>query len=204
MNLHNFERSFSSTILNRGRAYFRDGRVQFLEKASGESQEEWFALVEGRGDEYEVEIGLLANGHIAYHTCECPYDWGGPCKHIAAVLFKIREEQGAMTKQRPSVPAPKPKTRSTEELVKAYVELDETEQRLLKIAAVLMEPTSQTKLMELFNEAKFSNRSKNLYPAEIKPALEKLVNEGFFTITYQQYGCSIELADALCNAITTR
>lgn len=199
MNLHNFERSFSSTILSRGKSYFRGGRVAFLEKAPGIGQDEWFALVEGRGDEYEVEITLLPNGDISHYACDCPYDWGGPCKHIAAVLFKMREERSTMKKEAPSASQPAPQSRSVEELMKAYTELGETEQRLLKIAAVLLEPASQTKLMELFNEAKFSNRSKNLYVPEIKPALEKLVNEGFFTITYQQYGCSIELADALCN-----
>lgn len=120
MNLYNFERHFTSRVLSRGKAYFHNDRVQFLEKAGSEGQEEWFALVEGSGDEYEVEIAIQPNGDIARYSCECPYDWGGPCKHIAAVLFKIREEKSVMKKERPSTPVAKPQAQSAEELMEAY------------------------------------------------------------------------------------
>lgn len=199
MNLYNFERHFTSRVLSRGKAYFHNDRVQFLEKAGSEGQEEWFALVEGSGDEYEVEIAIQPNGDIARYSCECPYDWGGPCKHIAAVLFKIREEKSVMKKERPSTPVAKPQAQSAEELMEAYPRLEETAQRLLKIAALAWEPLPQTRLMELFNAAKFRGRAKNLYPAEIKPLLEKLVNEGFLAMVYQQYECPRAFADALCN-----
>ncbi|MCO6489544.1 MAG: DEAD/DEAH box helicase [Phaeodactylibacter sp.] len=201
MNLQNFERSFSSKVLGRGILYFNGGRVQFLEKSSGVGRDEWFALVEGSGDDYEVEIVMLPNGDIVRYACECPYDQGGPCKHIAAVLFKIRQENIMNKVKAPAAsrPGPVPKTRSAEEMMGAYAELGETEQRLIKIAALLWEPTSQTKLMELFNAAKFSNRSKNIYPADIKPLLERLVSEGFLNLAYQQYECPEEFADDLCN-----
>ena len=35
---------------------------------------------------YEVEIGVEAGGIHA--QCSCPYDWGGYCKHIGAVLLR--------------------------------------------------------------------------------------------------------------------
>lgn len=40
----------------------------------------------------EVEI---ANGEVTDWSCDCPYDWGDTCKHVAAVLFAIREEVAA-------------------------------------------------------------------------------------------------------------
>ena len=197
MNINNFEQSFSSAVLGRGRRYFRSGKVQFLEKASAEGMEEWYALVNGSGDEYEVEVNLLANGGIEHYACDCPYNWGGPCKHIAAVLFKIREEK-SRNKMEPSASGPAPQGRSVDELMKAYEELSKTEQRLLKIAAILWEPVSQTKLIEIFNAAKFRGRQKNVYPADVKPLLKKLVHEGFLAVTFQQYECPKDFADALC------
>ena len=34
---------------------------------------------------YQVEIEIDADG--IYAQCSCPYDWGGYCKHIGAVLL---------------------------------------------------------------------------------------------------------------------
>ena len=36
---------------------------------------------------YEIAVSLLDDGSIADATCTCPYDWGGYCKHIVAVLL---------------------------------------------------------------------------------------------------------------------
>ena len=198
MNFHHFERSFSSTILKRGRAYYDSGRVHFLERAGSESQEEWYALVEGASDEYEVEIRLMGDGSIASYDCDCPYDWGGPCKHIAAVLFKIREEVG-MEEVKASSAQPKPATPNNEALMEAYEKLTETEQRLIKIAAVLGEPISQTKFAELFNMSNFKNRRNNIYPADLKPVLQKLAGEGLMILNGRLYECPKPFADALCD-----
>lgn len=42
---------------------------------------------------YEVEIDLV-DGDV-YAICTCPYDWGGYCKHIGAVLLKWMAEPNA-------------------------------------------------------------------------------------------------------------
>jgi len=45
------------------------------------------ARVRGAGQyDYDVEISVEPNGISA--SCTCPYDWGGYCKHIGAVLLR--------------------------------------------------------------------------------------------------------------------
>ena len=36
---------------------------------------------------YEIIVTLLDDGRIGERACTCPYDWGGYCKHIVAVLL---------------------------------------------------------------------------------------------------------------------
>jgi uncharacterized Zn finger protein len=38
---------------------------------------------------YEVTIELH-DGGIPGTRCSCPYDWGGACKHVVAVLLRHR------------------------------------------------------------------------------------------------------------------
>ena len=38
---------------------------------------------------YEIAVSLLDDGSIGAATCTCPYDWGGYCKHIVAVLLTV-------------------------------------------------------------------------------------------------------------------
>ena len=37
----------------------------------------------------EIAVSLLDDGSIGDATCTCPYDWGGYCKHIVAVLLTV-------------------------------------------------------------------------------------------------------------------
>jgi len=197
MNLKNFERGFSPTILERGKVYYNKGKVLSLKGASGGGQEQWLSAVKGTYGKYEVEISISPDGSVTSYDCSCPYDWGGPCKHVAAVLFKIREVAGVMKLKTPAA-VPNPPNRSIGEMMEAYQKLNETEQRLVKIAALIWEPTSQTKLLEVFNLSKFRNRGTNLYAPELKPLLQKLVDEGLLTLKDYQYECPRPFADALC------
>lgn len=84
--LKNFERWINPTILQRGKKYYKDGAVLSIEEDEGD----WTAEVEG-SDCYQVTVTILAGEEIGDYYCDCPYD-GDTCKHIAAVLFTIREE----------------------------------------------------------------------------------------------------------------
>jgi len=67
----------------RGQDYYRRGAVISLAWRGGVLQAE----VEGSQYEpYRVRVAFDQGG-ITEVTCSCPYDWGGWCKHIVAVLL---------------------------------------------------------------------------------------------------------------------
>src|SRR5256886_8241334 len=72
----------------RGRSYFDDGAVSDLiqrgDRLTAEVEGSEFAP-------YQVSIRLHGGG-VAEARCTCPYDWGGYCKHIVAVLLKFADE----------------------------------------------------------------------------------------------------------------
>ncbi len=76
---------FQTHILERGQAYFAEGRVSELERA----EDGYTAIVNGT-EEYEVEILLDDEDSIEDMLCDCPYaEDGNYCKHMAAVLFAV-------------------------------------------------------------------------------------------------------------------
>ncbi len=195
MKLDNFEKSFSSTILARGKQYFDWGRVIHLEEEGHPGSGDWVAQVKGGVGNYIVEIHFLPNGELKAWSCECPQ--GDKCKHQAAVLFKMRAN---LSRQPERAKQSKPKTPSLDEMLATYATLSESEQRILKITAILWEGTSQTKLLEVFNFSNFKHNGKNFYPNDIKPILERLVSEGLTTLSANgYYECPKPFADALCD-----
>lgn len=84
MRLDDFEQWIDETILARGLAYFREGRVTDLSHDDGE----WIAEVSG-SEAYEVVL-TLSGDTVVETMCDCPYDGGPYCKHQAAVLYAIR------------------------------------------------------------------------------------------------------------------
>ena len=88
MYLKNFENDISGVILQRGKSYYKDGAVTDLQ---GMDNGQWFAIVEGN-DDYEVGFRLGKNDKVLDYTCNCPFD-GEICKHVVAVLYRIRDEK---------------------------------------------------------------------------------------------------------------
>lgn len=89
MTLQDFENQIDSKILKRGKEYFNNEHVEFLEETK---KGYWTANVSGT-DEYTVEIQLGNKDSIKKCFCDCPYDYGDICKHIVAVLYAISEEK---------------------------------------------------------------------------------------------------------------
>ena len=68
---------------SRGEDYYHSGAVSDIERRG----DVLHAEVEGSHYEpYQVSINLDESGIVAA-DCSCPYDWGGYCKHIVAVLL---------------------------------------------------------------------------------------------------------------------
>lgn len=81
-----FKQAIPAAVLSRGRSYYTTGRVVDL---SLDGDDEWTAVVEG-ADRYEVTIRLDTDGSLIC-ACDCPYEYGSYCKHIAAVLYAVEE-----------------------------------------------------------------------------------------------------------------
>ena len=91
--LNEFELHISETILYRGLTYYRNGFVVEPEELN---PGEYEFTVRGR-DDYTVNISL-SNGVINDYACDCPYDMGPVCKHVAAVLFYMQEDELELNK----------------------------------------------------------------------------------------------------------
>ena len=86
LTLKTFKKVIPSGILTRGRDYYTTDRVVDL---SLDGDDEWTADVQGTYL-YKVRILQEPGGALACE-CDCPYNAGEHCKHIAAVLYAIEE-----------------------------------------------------------------------------------------------------------------
>lgn len=78
---------FSARVLQKGREYYREGKVGALEK----SNDVYYASVDGTFS-YNVQVKINDN-RVEKMACSCPYSEGGyNCKHMAAVLYKIQND----------------------------------------------------------------------------------------------------------------
>ena len=81
----------------RGRDYLNDGAVSDLLQRGNRLTAE----VEGSEFKpYQVSI-RLHDGGVADADCTCPYDWGGYCKHIIAVLLKLADGKTRVIEREP-------------------------------------------------------------------------------------------------------
>lgn len=86
LTLKNFKTNIRPVVLQRAREYFKSGKVEKITRIS----DGYIATVKGTR-KYEVEI-YFDGERIVAADCDCPYDYGGLCKHIAAVLLAIEKQ----------------------------------------------------------------------------------------------------------------
>ena len=79
---------FQPWILERGRAYWKEGRIKELDR----TEDLITARISGTsGEAYQVKV-LLEHDDIREMTCTCPYAVkNSTCKHMAAVLFAMQD-----------------------------------------------------------------------------------------------------------------
>jgi uncharacterized Zn finger protein len=81
----------------RGKQYARSGAVSELVRRG----DVLTAQVEGSEFAfYDVRI-RLHDGGVTETRCSCPYDWGGACKHVVAVLLKFLAGPGEVAERPP-------------------------------------------------------------------------------------------------------
>lgn len=85
----------ASQSYQRGAQYYLDGYVSELTRRGNQLT----AQVEGSTlPYYQVSVTLADAGGIVNASCTCPYDWGGYCKHIVAVLLAALHSTGVVVK----------------------------------------------------------------------------------------------------------
>lgn len=102
----------SSQSFTRGRSYFRNGMIQhtvrrgnmLIGSCAGSS-----------GGLYRIEVELNDQEELVSAMCSCPYDWGGICKHVVALVLTFIHEPERFTVQQAT--ADSLMERSKEELV---------------------------------------------------------------------------------------
>lgn len=87
----------NSSSFEKGYNYYQHGYVLEITQRG----EQITAEVEGSGYQpYQVQVTVKENTIVTTH-CSCPYDWGGYCKHIVAVLLHYIHEPDAIEQQEP-------------------------------------------------------------------------------------------------------
>lgn len=87
ISLGNFEHQIEEKILKRGFDYFKKGCVIDVDEVGGGNYE---ITVEG-SETYTVSLHIKGNT-VSEFECDCPYDMGPVCKHVAATLFYLQKE----------------------------------------------------------------------------------------------------------------
>lgn len=85
MNIEKIFATVGPSIAKRGLRYFLEDKIFSLEK----DKSTWLANVVGTKT-YAVSLTFKKNGNLQRASCTCPCDYY--CKHIAAVLFAILEQ----------------------------------------------------------------------------------------------------------------
>ena len=104
--LANFKQLIDPTILQRGRSYYDNDHVVDLEEIQAGY---WQAIVEGT-EAYRVFITIAPDAGLDW-ACDCPYDWGPVCKHVAATLYAL-ESAADPAPPKKTKPRKKRKTRA--------------------------------------------------------------------------------------------
>ncbi len=94
--------SVTAAELLRGRAYFRNGRVDQLEESPAADLRFYKARVRAAED-YLVRLGLdQSRETLVVWQCSCPLPQTSPCRHVLAVLELVKAEAGG---EPPGLPA---------------------------------------------------------------------------------------------------
>jgi uncharacterized Zn finger protein len=79
----------------RGSSYYRSGAVSDLVRRGHLLTAQ---VIGSDYAPYRIDVALLDDGSIGAASCTCPYDWGGYCKHIVAVLLMALREDAITVK----------------------------------------------------------------------------------------------------------
>lgn len=171
--LSHFEHSIEPSILKKGLSYFKNNKVVDFEEVS---KGQFEATVAGNED-YTVQI-QINNGVILDKICSCPYDIGPVCKHIAAVLFYMQQDElNIQAKEKTTKKSDFLKSKSSAKTV--FEKFEETLEKIsheeLKnyiIDSAIEDASFRKHFMARFNPPK-TNNSKELFVKQIQKVLRR-------------------------------
>jgi uncharacterized Zn finger protein len=171
--LNTFKKEINKTILKRGRAYFRDDHITELEEVE---QGSWSAKIQGT-DEYDVHI-MQDDLQVLSCRCNCLYDGGLICKHIAAVLYAIEDSFPEYFDKKPRKSRQPTKKRKTRHDSVMDVLNDQSKDKLVELLGEIAGGDRQIANIIL---ARFSDESpdKKVYSRMIKDILRSVQDRGF-------------------------
>ena len=171
--LQEFEQYIDETVLKGGLSCFMKGQVNAPEEITHGVYE---AIVEGTKD-YTVKL-TIDNGIIKEQVCNCPYDIGPVCKHVAALIFYLmQDELGIKAKKSAEKKADKKETGKVIRKKTIAGQVDELLDKLTHedIKRFISEQTAKDKefrnLFLAYFGAVNAKESKELYAKQIKAAL---------------------------------
>jgi len=134
------QRLSTEQSFERGRSYYRGGALFELVQQGNELR----AYCEGSSyDAYRVSAQLGRQG-IESTRCTCPYDWGGICKHLVALLLTWAHEPEIFHATPPL--GEMLANRSQEELIALIKEMLKREPDLMRLLELPIQPDRQTPL----------------------------------------------------------
>ena len=186
--LSNFEQQIDPTILKRGYEYFKNGYVTDVEDLGHGDYE---ATVEG-SDTYTVSLHIEGD-EVTDYECDCPYDWGPVCKHVAAVLFYLQkdllETDIPLQKEKRNKPKKESEAAQFEKLLKQLTH----EELKTFICDVCTKDKSLRRLFIAKHLSRLYPVSKELYDKQVKKLVETYADQYGF-IDYQE---SSQLSNAV-------
>lgn len=183
--LSHFEEYIDEPILKRGLSYFKKG---FVHEPAEVRPGDFEAVVEG-SEEYTVKLSI-SNGVITEHSCECSYEMGPVCKHVAAVIFYLEQEElgltqskkkGSSKKAKPSSSKPSKRKTIAQQVDNLLdkVTLDELTLFVREQAA----KNAQFRDLLLASFAQYnSNESKALYAKQVKALIKVARDSGKYRL----------------------
>ena len=192
LQLSNFEQQIDPKILQRGYEYFKNGCVTDVDDLGDGDYE---ATVEGT-ETYTVSLHIEGD-EVADYECDCPYDWGPVCKHVAAVLFYLRKDllETEELPQRKTCSKPKKESEATQ-FEKLLKQLTAEE-----LKAFISDACTHDKSLRRLFIAKYISRlypeSKELYDRQVEKLVETYADRYGF-IGYHE---SSQLGSAVCEMV---
>lgn len=173
--LSHFEEYIDEPILKRGLSYFKNGFVHEPEEIRPGDYE---AVVEGSED-YTVKLSIR-NRVITEHSCDCSYDMGPVCKHVAAVIFYLEQEKLGLTQNTKKGSSKKAKASSSKPSKRKTLaqQVDDllgkaTHDELILFVRELAAKDSLFRDLLLASFAQYNpNESKTLYTKQVKTLIK--------------------------------